>query len=189
MGTSPMKNKGVTNRNLIDCTKTEVFTLLDTGPAKPMLNKEFLDKILLLHTKYKVNHRDVEWQTITSSELKNVLKVLIEFSGHVFTMIVNLIDGFIFVFVANRFEADVSVKRLRTEFTERSIDLHSVKDFDIPPGKFPLMKSTMRGSPSLFKDGQVIAKFERHKPGSMPQIYSVIVTKKFNLPESEKVKL
>ena len=142
-GKFPMNLQAESQGKLMDGTNFKVTTLIDTGCSKPILNKNFYDKLPYLH---KMPHYSIQSIGVVVADdgvtkVTEAIQFMIKFNGHVFDFTAYLADMFdTFDFVIGQksmyeLEASVEYNNLAFTFLKRSLPVYTVDNFTVKPEK------------------------------------------------------
>ena len=172
-----MNRHGVTMGKLANGSQIKVYTLLDSGATKPMLNKRFYEQTPFLHSypRYNIKPRSIKVVDNNYINVSECIKFVISFSCHYFefiTYLVNMLDDFDFVIGSKsmfELEGDVKCSNLSFEFAQRSMKFINTKNFVCPPHSHKKITFKLVDAPPGFHSGNVVAKMITSAPNQLPQ--------------------
>ena len=128
---------------MLDNTSIPVKALIDSGTARPILNKHFNDAHPFLHTypRYKIVTRGMVIGNDTVLPCNEAIAIMVKFSGHVFHMICYLLECskdyglYIGQKAMYELEGGADFRNLSFHFLMRSLNLYAGNTGKIKPGQ------------------------------------------------------
>ena len=159
MGIFQVDGRASTCGYLVD--KTPCYTLFGTGASKAMLNKKFYDEHPILHhyPKYPINVQLIQVANDQFIPVKEAIKFLISFGGHIFEIIAYLLPfSTAFDFISGmknmtEIEGKSNYSKLEFKFRKRPTGIIPTKDIHLPIGKTTAIDCEMVRKPPDLSDG------------------------------------